>query len=151
MTPTEIRALSDEELVGMLTSFRTSDAAVVAWLAALVADPTALEGVSELRRRYQAAVEPARPSSHSERYAGALSVKIDRRRWNSFWFRRRTPLNAVGPMANRCPGLGSVIGHKGSAGYYTLDAIACELDMRVDDLIYEVGTDEERERLAVTL
>ncbi|HEY3317199.1 MAG TPA: hypothetical protein VGK50_02080 [Coriobacteriia bacterium] len=150
MTPSEMRLLTDQDLVGMLTSLRTSDAAV-AWLAALLAEPTALEGVSELRRRYQGAVEPPRLAAPSGRYVGALSVKIDRRRWNSFWFRRRMPLNAVGPLVNRCAGLGSVIGHKGSAGYYTLDALACELEMRVDDLIFEVGTDEERERLAVAV
>lgn len=147
MSLAEVRALPDRELVGMLTSLRPSDEAV-AFLAAVIASPIALEGVNELGRRYRSTADSVPSSAPTGRYVGALSVKIDRERWSAFWFRRRTPLNAIGPSVNRCAGLGSVIGHKGSAGYYTLDAIACELEMRVDDLIFEVGTDEERARLS---
>jgi hypothetical protein len=42
----------------------------------------------------------------------------------------------------------SVLCHKGRTSYWTLDAIATEvLDMRVEDLIAEIGTPEELQRL----
>jgi hypothetical protein len=86
---------------------------------------------------------------HYRRMRTATSVAIDPMRFREFWWRRRTPLNAVGPMVGRSSGLGSVIAAKGSAGYYTLDEIASEISMHVDQLIFEIGTDEERERTAV--
>lgn len=147
MTPAEVKSTRTADLVDMLTHLRPSDDAV-AWLAALISDPVAVEGVAELRRRY--APEPSFPVTGSGRMTGATSVFIDRGRWNSFFFQRRIPLSQVGPLMEpeRCDGWASVIGHKGRAGFAALDDLACSLDMHVDDLIWQVGTDAERERLA---
>lgn len=147
MSPAEVRHLPDQELVSMLTSLRPSDEAV-AWLAAVITSPAAVEGVAELSRRYRATVQPERSTSAAGRFVGATTVSIDPDRWCSFFFRRRMPLNAVGPMFKRCEGWASVIKKKARAGYYALDDLATSLDMRVDDLIFQVGTDEERARLS---
>jgi len=138
--------MASNEIVAALMNMRPSDEAV-AWLAALIADPAAVEGVNELSRRY-GANQVSEPLSVSGRYTGATTVRIDPGRWSAFFFRRRLPLNAVGSLFNRCSGWASVIKKKGHAGFYALDDLATALDMRVNDLIFEVGTDEERQRLA---
>ena len=149
MSPAEVRALPDQELIGMLTNLRPSDEAV-AWLAAVLSTPSALNGVNELARRYHASV-PGHPSAPAGRYTGATTVSIDPVRWSSFFFRRRMPLNSIGPCMEprRCEGWGSVIKKKARAGFYALDDLATALSLRVEDLIFEVGTDEERARLSV--
>jgi hypothetical protein len=86
---------------------------------------------------------------HRRLMRSATTVGIDPVRFRSFWWRRRMPLNSVGPMVGRCSGWASAILVKGHAGYWVLDEIASEIEMHVDQLIFEIGTDEERERTCV--
>jgi hypothetical protein len=139
--------MEDKAIVEMLTGQSHSDDAALTWLAGLIADPVMVEGVNELRRRY--AGEPGFPLTGSGKLPNAASVFIDRDRWKAFFFRRRITMSEIGPLMEpeRCSGWGSVIGHKGRAGFQAMDELACALDMRVDDLIWEVGTDDERSRL----
>lgn len=148
MTPAEVKGMSNVQILELLTSLRPSDEAV-SFLAALISDPVAVEGVAELRRRY--APEPGFPLTGTGRMPAATSVFIDRQRWNAFFFKRRIPLSQVGALMEpeRCDGWASVVGHKGRCGFEAMDSLAVGLDMRVDDLIWEVGTDAERERLAL--
>ncbi len=147
MSPAEVRQMADKEIVEMLVSLRPGDEAV-AWLASVVSSPVMVEGVNELRRRY--APEPGFPLTGSGRLPNAASVFIDRDRWKAFFFRRRITMSAIGGLMEpeRCTGWGSVAASKGRVGFGAMDELACALDMRVDDLIWEVGTDAERERLA---
>lgn len=146
MTPAEVKGMSNVQILEMLTTLRPSDSAV-AFLAALISDPAAVEGVAELRRRYSP--EPEFPLTRTGRMQHASTVFIDRQRWNAFFFKRRIPLNQVGSLMEpeRCDGWASVCGSKGRVGFNAMDELAIALDMRVDDLIWEVGTDAERERL----
>lgn len=79
-------------------------------------------------------------------YPNANTVRIDPDRFRAFFYRRRLPLNAIGGLFGRCDGWASVIIHHQHAGFYALDDLACALDLRVEDLIEEIGTDAERER-----
>lgn len=144
MSPAEIRTMSDSDIVEMLVSLGPSDHAV-AWLASVIADPTKVAGVAELSRRYSAKRDGrcALPRAKS-----AGSVSIDGAKLKAVLWRHRLPLKSVGPMIGKSDGLLSVICHKGSASFWTLDALATEvLDMRVEDLIAEIGTPEELQRL----
>lgn len=144
MSPAEIRAMSDSAIVEMLVSPKPSDQAV-AWLAAVIADPAKAAGVAELSRRYSAKRD-GRCSLPRAKSAG--SVSIDGAKLKAVLWRHRLPLKSVGPMIGKSEGLLSVVCHKGSMSFWTLDAIATEvLDMRVEDLIAEIGTPEELQRL----
>lgn len=147
MSPADVRGMTDKDIVEMLAAQHVNDDAL-AWLAGVIADPAKVEGVNELRRRY--APEPGFPLTGSGRLPNANSVFIDRDRWRRFFLLRRIPMSQVGPMMepSRCSGWGHVITHKGRAGFNAMDELAVALDMHVDDLIYEVGTDAERARLA---
>lgn len=147
MTPSEIRSMPDREILEMLVNLKASDEAV-AWLASVIADDAAFEGVRELRRRFASvAVDRSQPSG---RMRSARTVSISRERWNQFFWRRRIALVDVGSLMEpaRCSGWASVIGAKGRAGLYALDDLACALGMHVDELIQDVGTDEELQRLS---
>lgn len=150
MSPAEVRALSDGQIVEMLVSQHPSDEAV-SWLASVISSDSSIEGVRELRRRFAPGREVCAPKTPTGRMSSAQSVGIDRERWNSFFWRRRMALSEVGPLMEpaRCSGWASVIGYKGCAGLYALDDLACALEVTLDDLIYQVGTDDERVRLAV--
>lgn len=148
MSPAEVRNLTDSQIVEMLVKLRPSDEALV-WVASVIADPVMVEGVNELRRRY--APEPGFPLTGSGRLPNAASVFISRDRWKAFFFRRRITMACIGGLMEppRCEGWGSVIAHKGRASFEAMDQLACGLGIHVDDLIYEVGTDDERSRLAL--
>ncbi len=79
-------------------------------------------------------------------HKNANSVAVDPDRLRQFAYMRRLTLTAIGPLFDRCEGWASVICSKRRVGYYALDELACALGMRVEDLIEEIGTDEERER-----
>lgn len=150
MSPNEVRHLANTEILEMLVNLRPSKSnEAVSWLAAVISDPVMVEGVNELRRRY--APEPSFPVTGSGRMSAASSVFIDRGRWQTFFALRRIPLVRVGGLMEpeRCEGWASVIKTKGRAGFSALDDLACALDMHVDDLIWQVGTDDERARLSV--
>lgn len=150
MSPTEIRGMRDREIVEMLVSLHPSDEAV-AWLAAVLTDDAAFEGVRELRKRFTTSDEIDIPKTATGRVGSARSVAIDPERWKSFFWRRRIAMVDVGPMMEpaRCEGWGSVITHKRQASIYALDDLACALGLHVDQLIDEIGTETERARLAL--
>lgn len=137
--------MSDSAIVEMLVSLKPSDQAV-AWLASVIADPAKAAGVAELSRRYSAKRE-GRCSLPRAKSAG--SVSIDGAKLKALLWRHRLPLKSVGPMIGKSEGLLSVLCHKGSASFWTLDALATEvLDCRVEELIAEIGTPEELQRLS---
>lgn len=145
MTPSEVRTMPASEIVEMLVSLKPSDESV-AWLASVIADPAKVAGVNELSRRY-VAERDGRGSLPRARFAS--SVLIDGAKFKSFFWRHRIPLTAVGPMAGKCPGYGSVVAHKQRLSYWTADAIANELGMHVEAFIAEIAAPAELERLAV--
>lgn len=148
MSPAEVHSMTNDQIVKMLVSLRPGDEAV-AWLASVISNPVLVEGVNELQRRYAVRSGNAPCPTPAGQHPHARTVHVDPARWRSFWWRRRMTLLEVGPMVNRCDGWASVVASRGRAGLYVLDEIACELEMNLDDLIFEVGTDSERSRLAV--
>lgn len=147
MASTEVRSMSDSAIVEMLVSLKPSDQAV-AWLASLITDEAAFEGVRELRLRFTGQAGSHVPATPSGRIASSRTVFIDPHRWASFAFRRRLSMTDLGPLCGRCEGWGSVMKARGRAGFYALDDLACALGIHVSELIQEVGTDEELQRLS---
>lgn len=146
MSPNEVRVQPTQRIVEMLVGLKPCDEAV-AWLASVISDPVAVAGVGELSRRY---IAKSISGCTTLRAKAAGSVLIDGVKFKELLWRHRMPLTEVGLAIGKSNGLVSVLCHKGRASYWTLDAIATEvLDMRVEDLIAEIGTDEELERLAV--
>jgi len=148
MSPADVRRMADHRIVEMLVSLRPGDEAL-AWLASVISSPVLVEGVNELQRRYAVRTGNAPTPTASGRHPHAATVHVDPVRWKDFFWRRRMTLMSVGPMVNRCSGWASVVANKRAVGMFALDEIACELDMHLDDLIFEVGTDGERARLAL--
>lgn len=152
MSPAELRSMSSTEIVELLVDLRPSDEGV-AWLASVITNDVAYDGVRELRRRFRSNRRADVPAPPSGRMRTARSVAIDPDRWRRFFFLRRLALVDVGPLMDppRCRGWASVACTKRVAGLHALDALACALDLHVNQLIAEVGTDEERARLASCL
>lgn len=145
MTPADVGTIPDSEIVEMLVSLAPADESV-AWLAAVIADPVKLAGVSELSRRY---VADRHGQCSLPRAKSAGTVLIDGAKFKEFFWRHRIPLTAVGPMASKCLGHASVVAHKGRLSFWTADAIATELGMTVEDFIEAVAAPEEPSRLGV--
>lgn len=152
MSPAELRSMSSTEIVELLVELRPSDEGV-AWLASVITNDAAYDGVRELRRRFISNRKVDVPATSSSRMRGARSVAIDPDRWRGFFFRNRLALVDAGPLMDppRCRGWASVICTKRVAGLSALDDLACALDCHVNQIIAEVGTDEERARLASCL
>lgn len=150
MSSTEIKGMRDRDIVEMLVSLHPSDEAV-ALLAAVLTDDAAFEGVRELRRRFTTGTEVVPPKTATGRMRSARTVAIDADKWKAFFWRRRIAMVDVGPMMEppRCTGWSHVVSSRGRAGLYALDDLACALSLHVDDLIDQVGTDDERARLAI--
>lgn len=148
MSPAEIKSMHNRDIVEMLVSLHPSDEAV-AWLAALLTDDAAFEGVRELRKRFTTSIEPELPKTPTGKHPHAGTVLIDPDRWRSFLWRRRLTMSEAGLMCGRSDGWAAVIAHRGRAGYFALDALACALSLHIDQLIDEVGTDDERARLSI--
>lgn len=144
MSPTEVRRMTDSEIIEMLVSLRPSDEAV-AWLAAVIADPARTAGVAELSRRY-AAHRDGRIGLPRARSAGTVS--LDSIKFKNFMWSRRITMTEVGLMIGRSDGLGSCIASRGRTSYWTADAIATELGMTPEAFLAQVGTEEEVARLA---
>lgn len=149
MSPEQVHEMADRDIVEMLVSLSPSEEAV-ALLSAVITDENAFEGVRELRRRMGTSCESVPPKKNGGRMPSATTVAIDPARWASFFWRRRIALADVGPMMEppRCRGWGSAMKVRGLAGLYALDDLACALDLHVDELIQQVGTDTERARIA---
>ncbi len=149
MSPSEVRFLEGRQIVELLMSGDQASEEAVRWIAALVSDDATFEGVKKLRRRFVRDVEESSaPTTTEGRHKNANTVYIDPDRFRAFFWRRRLPLTAVGPMFGRCAGWASVIVHKGHAGYWALDELATSMDMRVDDLIEAIASEEELRRVS---
>lgn len=145
MTTADVRTMPDNEIVEMLVALAPADESV-AWLAAVIADPVKVAGVSELSRRY---VADRHGRCRLPRAKSAGTVLVDGAKFKEFFWRHRIPLTAVGPMASKCPGYASVVAHKGRLSFWTADAIATELGMTVDAFIEAIAAPEELSRLGV--
>lgn len=146
MSPSELRAMSDEQLVDMLVALRP-DGAAIAWLASVISNEGAFEGVRELRRRFIHDNEKS-VRKVNVYHRNANSVSIDSERFKAWAYRNRLTLTAVGPLFGRCEGWMSAICSKGHAGFFALDELASAMDIRVDDLIAEIGTEAELARMS---
>lgn len=85
----------------------------------------------------------------TKRHPYATTVCIESDKFKHLCWRHRLSLSSVGPMIGRCEAWASVIARKGHAGYFALDDLATELGLHVDQLIAEIGTPEELERVNV--
>jgi hypothetical protein len=150
MTREELRELGDRDLVRKLMNLRPSVEAA-AFIAAVISDPDAVQAVGELRRRYQTTMTESSttPRTRMGHHPSGTSVSIEPERFRAFFYRRRTPLMAVGPMFGRCKGWASVVVTKGTAGFWALDELANAMGIHVDDLIKEVCAPSEYDRLFV--
>lgn len=82
-------------------------------------------------------------------HRNANAVLIDPDRFRAWAYKNRLSLRAIGPMVNKCKTLASVWCYRGTASYWTLDALAFELGIDTASLICEIGTPEELERVCV--
>lgn len=57
---------------------------------------------------------------------------------------------ALSEIAGKCRGWANVITAKKACAYHVLDAIAAELGETTDDLVWEVASDRERQRMSLT-
>lgn len=145
MSPSEVRAMDSGSIVEMLAGPQPQPEALV-WLSSLVADRAMAAGVQELQRRFAASKEL---ELDSKAFRSSNSVRIDPDRFRRAMWRRRLPLNQVGPLINRSDALASVWCNKRRINFFTLDELATELGTDVDSLIREVCGPEEMERLGV--
>lgn len=90
----------------------------------------------------------ALPAVH-RRVRVATSIQIDRERFCHALYRRRLTLRSAGMLIDRSESWASVISFKGHASLYALDELACALGLHVGELIEEIATDAERERISI--
>lgn len=143
MTKT-MAAMSSRQLIELLIGVKPSDEAV-AFLAAVIADDTFTDAACELKRRYQG--PPLEPAAATGKRYSATTVAIDRERFRAYFWRQRIPLSQVGPTFGRSTCWASAMLGKGHCGWFALDELATELDLHVDELIRQIGTDDEVARL----
>jgi len=146
MTAEEIRRMPATELAETLTELTPSPEAL-SFLAALISSAESYECVRELRRRFIATRAFGAPGTQQTHPLGAETVEIDPERFRRFLAMHRLSLVAAGKLANRSQGWGSVSVHRGKTSYESLDRLACALSMHVDDLILQVASTRELERL----
>lgn len=141
MSPAELKRLSDEAIVELIVSIPAhSEPAVFASSDAYLA-------VCELRRRHSGCADL--PRTPTGRLRSASAVEIDADRWRSAWYRRRMTLMAVSELAGKCSVWANAVINRGSVNFWVLDQIAAELGETTDLLIWEVGSDRERLRVAL--
>lgn len=147
MSPEMLASMSNADIVGMLMSLQPSDEAV-ALLAAAITDEHWIDGANELRQRFTSG-RPAPVIDDGKRHnrmRPANSVEIDPDRFRHYFWMRRMTLTSVSRLINRTDAWASVIVSKRQAGYWALDELATELSVHVNDLIFAIGSDAERER-----
>jgi len=143
--------LSDRDLLGKLAQMSaTSGKAAMAYAA--LTDDDWFSAISELRRRFRAReieaslnVEETRLTP-TGRLRIATTVDIDPQRWRAYWSRQRMTLVAVSLMIGRTSSWASIIANKKRAGIASLDELATAIEVNLEDLIFAVGSDRERER-----
>lgn len=155
MSDSALRALPDNHLLSMLANVSvTSGKAAMAYAA--LTDDAWFHAISELRRRYSReaihALTVAEDTSRAvPRMRGASTVAIDPVRWKAYWHAKRMPLVEVSRLLGYCEDWASIIACKRAASFRTLDRLASLVGVGTADLVYAVGTDEERERERVGL
>ena len=87
------------------------------------------------------------PTSDSGKVRRATSVEIDPARWRAAWYRRRLTLVMVSEMAGKSRSWANQMANKGQCSYFAIDRLAAELEEVTDELLYEVASDRERERM----
>jgi hypothetical protein len=147
MSPSEVRNLTNVEILEMLVSLRPGADEATCWLASVIASPVLVEGVNELRRRYSVASRPDVPVSKSGRHPHATTVRVSADAFKAYFYRRRMPLMEVGPLFGRSSAWASVVCHRGKIGYYAADELATGLGVHVDDFLSAICAPEELERL----
>lgn len=85
-----------------------------------------------------------------KRHPNANTVLIDGDKFRHLCWRHRLPLASVGPLIGRCDAWASVIAYKGHMGFWAADDLATELGLHVEQLIAEIGSSVELERVNVT-
>lgn len=89
------------------------------------------------------------PPAPHRRIRVATSIQVDRERFCDYFWRRRLNLSSVGPMIGRSEAWAGAMAYKGRAGLYALDELATELNVNLDELLYQIGSDAERARINV--
>lgn len=140
MSPTDLAHLSDEEIVEFLVQLPAGEGA-----RALASD-AAQAAFFEIQRRYRADKDV--PRTASGRIRNANSVEIDPERWKAAWYRRRISQSALNDMLGKSKTWAHQISKRKCANFFVLDAIAAELGETTDDLVWEVASDRERQRIS---
>lgn len=138
MSPSDIRMMESRDVVGLLTDALPSEQAF-SWLSSVISDPAKVEAVGVLARRYERANRPY--------HRPANSVAIDPDKFRHAMWKRRLTLKSVGPMINRSDAYANVMINKRRMNFFALDELAQALGIHVNELIAEVATPEELERL----
>lgn len=139
MSPSDLALMSDEQIVEMIVSLPVGRGAE--HLASDVVQAAFLE----IRRRYAQEIEV--PRTPSGRVRTATSVEIDPERWKAAWYRRRITQVELCRMIGKSYTWANVVAHQGRVNYYVLDRIASELSEVTDDLVWEVASSRERQRM----
>lgn len=165
----KVKDMSDLDLVALIANLKPGDESV-AQLAEAIAEgwsdgiraealrgcdaqpvhvarvEASLELASRLRPSQVAAANRT-PVDRPKHYATTVLIDGDRLR-HALW-RRRLTLAAASRMLNRSESYMNVCISKGHMGEPAVDRLACELGVRFDELVAEIGTDEEVARLGV--
>lgn len=139
MSPKEIAQLRDEQIMELVVSVASSGKADE------LARDDVFAAVCEIRKRRARVDVPRTPSG---RVRNANSVEIDPERWRAAWYRRRISQSALNEMLGKSKTWSVMIAKKACCNFFVLDQIAAELGETTDDLVWEVASDRERQRLS---
>lgn len=143
---------SDRDLIATLAEMSKHSVKAACIFTALTED-TWFQAVVELRNRYNrreidaGMVCEKSPRSASGRVSHAGSVEIDSDRWKAWFYRNRIPLCHVGPIVGLSGPWANAIAFRGRASFSTLDRLCAAMEVSLDQFLYEVGSDRERERV----
>lgn len=144
--------MSQTELLGRLAKMAPTSAKAALTYQAIVDDDW-FHSLAELRRRFRdekpmvVAEEPHR--TPSGRFRRATSVEIDPDRFRRFWNDRRVKMIEVSRSIGRSDAWANAICSKRSAGIGALDELAAVWNLSLDQLVFAIGTDRERERVGL--
>lgn len=149
--PTAYASMSDGELLSKLADLSRYNQKA-AFVLAQLTDDDVYGAVTELRRRCarhtQALVAEETALLPGGRVRNPHTIEIDSVRWKTYWFSKGLRIGEVGPLVGLCRNWASTIACKKKVSALTLEKIACELNLDVDDVVWAVATDEQRELAA---
>lgn len=140
MSPTDIARLSDKEIVELVIDL-SKDACPER-----LAGDEVFAAVCELRKRWSCRINV--PRTPTGRIRTATSVEIDPERWRAAWYRRRINQTALCNMIGKSKTWSAMTAKKSCCNFFVLDQIAAELGETTDDLVWEVASDRERQRMS---